>query len=153
MSFLPTAICQAHRYICRNEIKMSQTNETQIRELIKNWSDAVKKKDINSILAHHTNDMLLFDVIEPVQRKGIDEYKKSWEDDFFPWHSEDSRFEVAELEVFAGDDIAFCHGILLCNGLEKGQKVNLDIRLTVGLRKIAGEWMIAHEHHSEAVKL
>ncbi len=129
-----------------------QTDEIQIRQIIANWAKSVNRKEISGILAHRSNDILLFDVIEPVQSKGIDAYKQSWEQQFFPWYGEDGKFEVDELEIFAGDDVAFCHGIIHCAGTEKGQKINLKIRLTIGLQKIEDEWTVVHEHHSEAAK-
>jgi ketosteroid isomerase-like protein len=36
-----------------------------------------------------------------------------------------------------------------CEGPDADGKAEaLDFRLTIGLRKIDGQWMIAHEHHS-----
>jgi ketosteroid isomerase-like protein len=131
---------------------MTQADETQIRDLIKNWERSVNAKDINGVLAGHSNDILLFDVVEPIQSKGIDAYKVSWEQQFFPWYGDDGAFKIDELKVFAGNDIAFCHGFIYCSGTEKGQKVSLKIRLTVGLKKINGEWVVVHEHHSETAK-
>jgi len=29
-----------------------------------------------------------------------------------------------------------------------GERINLDFRLTIGLRKMDGQWTIVHEHHS-----
>jgi ketosteroid isomerase-like protein len=29
-----------------------------------------------------------------------------------------------------------------------GEVIDLDFRLTVGLRKIDGRWVVTHEHHS-----
>jgi ketosteroid isomerase-like protein len=45
--------------------------------------------------------------------------------------------------------VAFAHGLLRCGG-EKEFAANPDnrLRLTMGLRKVDGQWMITHEHHS-----
>ena len=131
---------------------MANTDEIQIGEIIENWAKSVRSKDINGIVAHHSDDILLFDVVEPLQSKGMAAYKQSWEEVYFPWHSEDGDFTVHELDITAGDDIAFCHGIIHCSGTDTGQKVNLEIRLTIGLKKRNGEWVILHEHHSEVAK-
>lgn len=130
----------------------SQHNEQQIRQLVDNWAKAVRAKDIEGILAHHSPDILLFDVPEPVQSKGIDAYRLSWEQVFYNWYGDDGQFEVTELAITAGNDIAFCTGIINCSGTEKGQQVHIKVRLTMGLKKINGEWVIIHEHHSEAAK-
>jgi hypothetical protein len=38
--------------------------------------------------------------------------------------------------------------ICSCRTDGKGQRTPLDFRLTVGLRKVEGGWIIMHEHHS-----
>jgi|SRR6185437_10628575 len=132
-------------------MKITQ-NEFQIIEIMENWAKAVREKDINGILAFHSINILLFDVPEPVQLKGIENYRKSWVEQFFSWYGDDGQFELSEIDVTAGEDVAFCHGIIDCSGTENGQKVSYKIRLTTCLKKTGGQWIIEHEHHSEAVK-
>jgi ketosteroid isomerase-like protein len=131
---------------------METTNEQLIKGIIDNWAKAVRAKDIPGILAHHSTDILLFDVPKPVQSKGIGAYRLSWEQVFYDWHGDDGQFGVTELNITAGNDVAFCHGIINCSGVEKGQKVSIKVRLTIGLKKISNQWIITHEHHSEAAK-
>ncbi len=54
--------------------KMNYTtnNEEIIRQLVENWAKAVRNKDIEAILAHHADDVIMFDVPEPFQSVGID---------------------------------------------------------------------------------
>jgi uncharacterized protein (TIGR02246 family) len=130
----------------------TKRNESQIIELIGNWAQAVREKDIDGVLAFHSDNILLFDVPEPLQSKGIDNYRKSWVDQFFPWYGDNGQFELSEIEVTAGEDVAFCHGIIECSGTANGKKVSYKIRLTVCLKKRDEQWIIEHEHHSEAVK-
>ncbi|MBV8731683.1 MAG: nuclear transport factor 2 family protein [Acidobacteriia bacterium] len=53
------------------------------------------------------------------------------------------------LEVVASDHVAFAFAHMQCvEPTERLQRTPLDFRLTVGLRKVAGRWMIVHEHHS-----
>jgi len=36
-----------------------------------------------------------------------------------------------------------------CAGTEPNEnKTELEFRLTIGLRKLNGQWMVTHEHHS-----
>jgi len=132
---------------------MEATNEQLIRDIIDNWAKAVRAKDIDGILAHHSPNILLFDVPDPVvQSKGIDAYRESWEQVFYSWYGDDGGFEVTELNITAGNDIAFATGIIHCSGTDKGIKVHIKVRLTIGLKRIDGQWVIVHEHHSEAAK-
>ncbi len=131
---------------------METANEHIIRQIIDNWAKAVRAEDIDGVLAHHSNDMLMFDVPEPVQLKGIDAYRSSWVDLFFPCNGNDVDFEITELNITAGNDVAFCTGIVNCSAPENGIKVPIKVRLTIGLKKMDGQWIITHEHHSEAAK-
>jgi len=125
------------------------TDETQIRELIETWAQSVRDRDIDGILAHHAFDILLFDVPPPVQLRGIHEYRRSWEH-FLRWFGDSGVFEISELNITAGDDVAFGHGLIRCSGTEASPyKVELVVRLTICCRKIQGQWIVMHEHHSE----
>jgi ketosteroid isomerase-like protein len=65
------------------------------------------------------------------------------------WSSDPVRFEIQEMDVTAGADVAFAFATMRCEGQESdGKPEALDFRLTIALRKIDGRWMIAHEHHS-----
>ena len=59
---------------------------------------------------------------------------------------------MKEINVHAGDLVAFTTGMIRCSGEEKdGCTPRIDdVRLTIGLRKIRGRWTIVHEHHSVA---
>ena len=61
-----------------------KSDEAAIRELIENWAKAVRTKNLNGILANHAPEILMFDVPAPLQSKGIEAYKKTW-DLFFSW--------------------------------------------------------------------
>ena len=123
------------------------TAEQAIRNHVENWSRAVREKDLDGILANHAPDLVLFDVPPPIQWRGIDAYRKSWEM-FFAWSS--GEFEIDELSVTAGDDVAFCHGLIRCAGTDQlGRREVVTVRLTIGLERIGDRWVVLHEHHSE----
>ena len=125
-----------------------ETNEAQIRQLIENWARAVRAGDMENILAHHIDDIVMFDVPPPLQSKGIAAYKKTW-DLFFKYSpGGQGSFNIVELKIIAGDTVAFAHGLLRIGG-EK----NPSCRLTIGLHKVRGKWLIAHEHHSAPIEL
>jgi ketosteroid isomerase-like protein len=75
-------------------------------------------------------------------------HKKTW-DLFFSWSSDPVRFDITDTSITAGRDVAFVLATMRCAGAESnGEHEPLDFRLTVGLRKIDGQWTIMHEHHS-----
>jgi uncharacterized protein (TIGR02246 family) len=126
----------------------STTDEAVIRELVENWARAVRAKDLDGILANHSTDMLMFDVPPPMQSKGIEAYRTTW-DLFFSWSDDPVVFDIDDIHITAGTDVAFVAALMRCAGTEKnGERIELDFRLTIGLGKIEGQWIVMHEHHS-----
>ncbi|WP_433441524.1 YybH family protein [Nonomuraea sp. CA-141351] len=116
-------------------------NEEQIRDLIEHWAEAVHRGDLGTVLAGHAADIVMYDV--PQNVRGIEAYEKTWPP-FFEWQAQGAAFEIESLEVVAGDDVAFAHALLRC-GMPGDDR---RLRLTLGLRKEGGRWVVAHEHHS-----
>ena len=122
-------------------------NEIQICQLIENWAAAVRAGDIDAILAHHSADMVMYDVPGPFQSIGIDEYRKTW--DIFFKYTRRGVFDIHELNVVADDSVAFCFAKMRCDDKSTTEDyAPLDFRLTIGLKKINDQWTIVHEHHS-----
>lgn len=121
---------------------MQQTDdERAIRALLKSWAAAVRAHDLDGVAADRTADIVMFDVPPPVQEKGIEAYRSTWPRYF---EAEGSRnFELRELRIVAGADVAWAHALLRCEAVTEATG-----RLSVGLRKVDGRWMVAHEHHS-----
>lgn len=130
-------------------VKQSSTKDAvAIRNLLEDWAGAVRKKDLDGILYNHSPRILMFDVPPPLQSKGIDAYKKTW-DLFFSWAHDPVVFDIRGMDITAGDDVAFVSAVMRCAGTEaNGEDIELDFRLTIGLRKIDNEWIVTHEHHS-----
>jgi uncharacterized protein (TIGR02246 family) len=124
--------------------------ESQIKALIEAWADAVRRHDFYGILAHHAQDIVMFDIPPPLRSKGMDEYKQTW-DLFFKYHQPSQAFDIQELAITAGEDVAFAVAIMRCGSATSSGPApegGFPFRLTIGLRKIDGDWRITHEHHS-----
>jgi ketosteroid isomerase-like protein len=111
-----------------------------VHELIAGWEAAVQNRDMAGTLAHHSPDILMFDVPEPIQARGLDAYRETWDlfFEFSPGGIE--SFHLHELDIVVDHSLAVAHALL--------DVVDVKCRLTTVLRKIDGEWMIVHEHHS-----
>jgi len=90
----------------------------------------------------------MFDVPEPLQSEGRIAYKKTWELFFQYGAPSKDIFVIEDLRITAGEDVAFATGLLRIGGSKKPM-----CRLTLGLKKLRGRWLIAHEHHSAPHKL
>jgi len=123
--------------------QQKQTAEAEISSLIDTWAAAVRRQDYPGILAHHDQDLVMFDVPPPLQSRGLDEYRKTW-GLFFSCYRPSHAFDIDEIAITAGDDVAFAVAVMRC-GPPDGR---FQFRLTIGLRKIDDDWRITHEHHS-----
>ena len=127
---------------------MSQTNESAVRELLERWAAAVRAKNLREVLANHTPDFVMFDVPPPFESRGLAAYENTWKL-FYSSQPDPVAFDIKWLEVTAGDEVAFAFAHMQCiEPTETEQRIPLDFRLTVGLRKVGGRWTIVHEHHS-----
>src|SRR5262245_57165062 len=123
--------------------------EIAIHQLIEAWASSVRAKDIDGVLAHHTDDVLMFDVPPPVAVRGISAYRETWPAFFRALTEGMAAFDITELLVTADERVAFATALLRCGLREELAKDDTPrLRLTVGLRKVDGFWKIAHEHHS-----
>jgi uncharacterized protein (TIGR02246 family) len=122
---------------------------TQIRTLITGWAEAVHRGDLDGVLADHTEDLVMYDVPPPhAGIHGLAAYRASWPP-FFDWQAQGARFDIDSLDITAGTDVAYAHALLRCGTPEElAEHPTLRLRLTFGLRKERGRWMVAHEHHS-----
>ncbi len=126
-------------------------DELQIRDLVERWTVAVHRGEMEGVLADHAEDIVMFDVPPPYDGvRGIEAYRETWPG-FFDWQARGASFELVSLEVTAGEGVAYAHALLRC-GTPEGLAKNPEnrLRLTLGLRKERGRWMVAHEHHSFA---
>ena len=124
-------------------------DDAVIRDLIQRWAQAVHTGDMDGVLAHHAEDIVMFDVPPPEDGvRGIDAYRGTWPG-FFQWQSQGALFEIVDLDVTAGEDVAYAHALLRCGTPDElAEHPGRRLRLTLGLRKEGPRWLVAHEHHS-----
>jgi uncharacterized protein (TIGR02246 family) len=124
-------------------------NEAEVRRLIEAWARSVHAGDMDAVLADHADDIVMFDVPPPENGvRGIDAYRDVWPP-FFEFQAAGASFDIVSLDVTSGEDVAYAHALLRC-GTEEELRQDPDnrLRLTIGLRKEDGRWVVAHEHHS-----
>ena len=128
-------------------------DEQKIKALEAQFVAAFNGKDVDAIMKVYVpgKSLLVFDVTPPRQYVGADAYRKDWMD-LFAMFKGPLKFEISDLAITAGSDVAFSHSIQHVAGTDtKGQPVDLTVRVTDGYRKINGRWLIAHEHVSVPV--
>jgi len=126
----------------------SSRDEVEILALIERWAQAVRSENRAGIRENHDADMLMFDVPPPLLSRGSDVYMATWET-FFAFAERPVAFDFHDIEITAGEDVAFATAIGNCVNIDRnGNREPLQFRLTMGLRKIDGRWRVMHEHHS-----
>ena len=127
-------------------------DEAEIRALVERWATAVHAGDLDTVLADHAQDIVMFDVPPPHDGvRGIDAYRETWPP-FFEWQRQGASFDITELTVTAGSDVAFAHALLRCGTADEfAKEPDRRLRFTVGLRKQDDRWIVTHEHHSFAI--
>ena len=124
-------------------------DDKRIRALIERWAKAVHEGDMDGVLADHSSDIVMFDVPPPNEGvRGIEAYRATWPP-FFEWQRQGAIFEIVSLHITAGDEVAFAHALLRCGTREElAENPENRLRLSIGLRKQGGRWIVSHEHHS-----
>ncbi|WP_426810972.1 YybH family protein [Pseudomonas sp. WOUb67] len=125
---------------------MSTAAETEIRQLIERWMQAVRDRDIPNITAPYADDIVAFDAIQALQFKGKAAYTAHWEM-CMGMCTGPMVFELAELTVHAADDLALAHWLNRCGPGDDESQCGF-MRATVGYRRQGGQWQVIHEHWS-----
>jgi len=124
------------------------TNENQIRALIADRVRVIHDKDVEALVTRVAPDVVSFDALPPLQRIGAEAIRARLQE-WFGWYDGPIGYEVRDLCIAAGDDIAFAHFLYHVTGtMTKGNEVDMWVRTTMGLQKTDGVWAITHEHNS-----
>jgi len=137
------------QYSYRTDAPDAGDDEAQIRALVTAWAAAVHRGDLAGVVADHAQDIVLYDVPPPHHGiRGLAAYRAHWPP-FFAWQAQGACFDIETLDVTAGTDVAYAHALLRCATPEElAAHPDVRLRLTLGLRKERGRWLVAHEHHS-----
>ncbi|CAF3038035.1 unnamed protein product [Rotaria sp. Silwood2] len=123
-------------------------DESQIRQLIADWTSAFCLKDIDRLMANYADDVIIFDIKPPFQRKGANEWRRAWEE-CLPYFPESFQTETRDMIIHVSDDVAFAHWLWRFTGIpQEHRAIKTWMRATVGYKKQNGRWLIVHEHAS-----
>jgi ketosteroid isomerase-like protein len=131
-----------------NTETMKTSNETQLRAFIEERVEAIRNKDIDKAIAHYADDVVLFDVVGPLQQTGVVMMRQRLEE-WFSTFEGTVGFEIKDLRITVGDDVGFCYSFNHVNAITKdGRKLDMWWRETLGWQKIKGQWLVTQAHSS-----
>jgi ketosteroid isomerase-like protein len=123
-------------------------DEKEIRDLVEDWVRAVHEKNADAVVAHAARDILMFDLAPPLRHRGAAEQKRGLAG-WFASFDGPVEYKVRDLDVVAGDDVAFSTSLNWIGGKRtNGERTDVWVRATIGYRKVERRWTVVHEHVS-----
>jgi len=110
----------------------------------------MRERDAELLAGHFGPDAVRFDLAPPLQTSGPELQDPAGLRAWFAGLEGGIDYEITDLNVTAGEDVAYCHSL---NRLGETSDGTPDLwvmwfRATICLRKVDGTWQITHEHTS-----
>jgi uncharacterized protein (TIGR02246 family) len=123
-------------------------DEAEIRQLVDKIVEGLQGKDLEGLKRLYSADIVSFDIEPPLQHVGIEAKLNNWAPVFTFF--ENVTYDVRDLTLTVGDDVAFGHAFARLSGtLKNGTTTGgMWVRVTYCLRKIDGTWLIVHDQVS-----
>ncbi|MEJ2708941.1 MAG: nuclear transport factor 2 family protein [Anaerolineales bacterium] len=123
-------------------------DEAEIRQRIDKLVEAIRAMDLEGVKSIFAQDIVSFDILPPLQHVGAEAKLKNWVD-VFTAYQRPLGYEVCDLTITVGDEVAFVHSLNRISGtLKSGDRVDYWVRWTGCFRKIDGSWLIVHDQVS-----
>jgi len=129
---------------------MQSQDVAQIRQMMAAQEAAMRSRDAEYLVSRYTPDVVKFSLAPPLQSTGPDVQDVTALRRWFAGFDGAIDYEIRNLTVTAGDDIAFCHSLNRLSATPHGAPGGFDLwfRSTVCFLKVDGTWRIGHEHIS-----
>ncbi len=116
-------------------------DEADIRQRIDKLAEAVRAMDLEGVKSIYAPDLVSFDIVPPLQHVGAEAKWRNWVDVFSVYQCP-LGYEIRDLTITSGDDVAFGHSLNRTSGtLKNGIRSDYWVRWTTCFRKIDGNWL------------
>ncbi|MFI7538279.1 YybH family protein [Streptosporangium sp. NPDC049376] len=125
-----------------------ETDETVLRRHLGRLVEAIQAKDLEGLERLYAADVVSFDVEPPLRHVGAEAKLRNWANVFAFFA--DVTYEVRDLRLVVGDDVAFGYGFGRLSGTSRNGTATSGIwvRGTFCFQKIDGDWLIVHDQAS-----
>jgi ketosteroid isomerase-like protein len=121
--------------------------ESEIRQRVADYVSAINAKDIDLVSSFFAPSLVSFDLEPPLLYTGADNKRQRWAEGFAAYDS--INYEVRKLHVTTQGELALVHGLSHFKGTQPGGHVtDTWVRWTACFRRVAGVWLILHDHVS-----
>jgi uncharacterized protein (TIGR02246 family) len=124
--------------------------QQEIRDVLDRQIAGMRAGDVEGLIARFTPDVVWYSLAPPLRHVGPDARDAAGLTAWFAGFDGPVDYDITELEVAVGGDVAFTHGLARLTATPRGgsEPFTLWFRLTSGLRRVDGQWLVAHEHQS-----
>jgi len=123
-------------------------DEAEIRQRIDQLVQAIRAMDLEGVKPIYAPGIVSFDIVPPLQHVGAEAKWKNWAD-VFTVYQRPLGYDVRDLTITVGDDVAFGHSLNRISGtLKNGNRTGYWVRWTGCFQKIDGHWLIVHDQVS-----
>jgi len=128
-------------------------DEADIRQRIDKLVQAIRAMDLDGVKPIFAPDIVSFDIVPPLQHVGAEAKWKNWAD-VFTVYQRPLGYEIHDLMITLGEDVAFGHSLNRISGtLKNGNRTDSWVRWTGCFRKIDGNWLIVHDQVSVPIDI
>lgn len=123
-------------------------DEAEIRRRMDRFVEAVRAADIEGVKPIYAPDLVSFDIVPPLRHVGAKAKLRNWADVFAAYRPP-LGYEIRDVTIVAGDDVAFAHSLNRISGTSpSGKRSDYWVRWTTCWRKARGNWLIVHDQVS-----
>ena len=128
--------------------KEEAVTEALIRQRMADWAQAIRARDVDGVLSLYASDIVSFDIGPPLRYAGTDRKRRAWQA-MFATYAGAIGYEITDLAVTAGGDLAFAHSLNHVSGtLASGHDSDMWLRWAACFRRMDGAWLVVHDHAS-----
>jgi ketosteroid isomerase-like protein len=121
----------------------------EIREVIEGRAARLSEGDVRGFLAYSAPEVVTYSLAPPLGER-VDSTDPTPLEQWLASFEAPPRREVTQLEITTDGDVAFATSIDSMSATPKGttDAFTLWYRVTLGLRRVDGRWLVVHEHES-----
>ena len=126
----------------------ADTEESLLRDRVAALAQAIRDKDIDALMTLYAPDVVVYDLMPPLDVKCAADYRRNFER-WFESMQGPIDYELSDLRVSMSESHAFCHALGHIKGTRtNGEPADYWVRVTTCFQKANGQWLVGHEHVS-----
>jgi ketosteroid isomerase-like protein len=122
---------------------------SEINSVVLGLAAAQSAGDVKAVLAYYAPSVVQYTLAPPLRQTDDAHDPEPFSAWLATFEAPPER-EVTQLSIVADGDVAYATSLdrMTATPVGSPQSFTLWYRSTLGLRRIDGEWLVAHEHHS-----